>query len=257
MSLEVALRVRRRCGGVRGSLCARLAPRRAVLGRPPRAQHGALLPRPGPVPSRPAVVFCTGEASGGRVGPRRSKGRRPASGSGSPAQASNLTIGAPVAARRGRRGLVDRCSVKAVRTSSERLGQPSRAASLGTAQSTAAAATAAARQHGHHQAPAADTAEEEPDGQHAIFLGQHRERVFELDGPHEPRRESGRGRRRPGGHGRRRRTARGRGTRKGFIWGLGPGRIRRRRRKFCGGAPPSSFRHEREHDLHVHVRDLL
>ena len=191
MSLEVALRVRRRCGGVRGSLCARLAPRRAVLGRPPRAQHGALLPRPGPVPSRPAVVFCTGEASGGRVGPRRSKGRRPASGSGSPTPNNKLDIGAPAgAARRGRRGLVDRCSVKAVRTSSERPGQPSRAADLGTAHPTAAAATAAARQHGHHKTPAADTSQKEPDGQHAIFPRQHRERFQFIDGPHEQRRES-------------------------------------------------------------------
>ena len=190
MSLEVALRVRRRCGGVRGSLCARLKPRRAVLGRPPRAQHGALLPRPGPVPSRTAVVFYVGEASGGRVGPRRSKGRRPASGSGSPTPNNKLDIGAPAgAARRGRRGLVDHCAVKAVRTSSERPGQPSRAADIGTAQS-AAAATGAARQHGDHQTPAQDTAEEEPDGQHAIFLGQHRERVFVPDGFDESRRES-------------------------------------------------------------------
>ena len=131
-----------------------------------------------------------GEASGGRLEVQQKRGRRPASGSGSPAQASNLTIGAPVAARRGRRGLVDRCSVKAVRTSSERPGQPSRAADLGTAHSTAAAATAAARQHGHHKTPAADTSQKEPDGQHAIFPRQHRERFQFIDGPHEQRRES-------------------------------------------------------------------
>jgi len=68
----------------------RAAPReRQSLVYAPRAQGSALSPG-AEMASRSVVASDGGEASGGRLGPCRSRGRRPASGSGSPTRGIKL-----------------------------------------------------------------------------------------------------------------------------------------------------------------------
>ena len=144
--------------------------------------------------ARQRVVLLKGRpvlCEGGRVLRRGGLGRTPGTstepaglGFGFADQSSKLdTRSAPAEARRGRRGLVDHCAVTAVRTSSKRLGSR-RGLPTSEPPNPTKAATAAARRHGHHQAPAADTSQKKPDGQHAVFPRQHRQRVFVAHGPH-------------------------------------------------------------------------
>ena len=168
--------------------------RTAVLSlRSSRARQRVVLVKGRPVPSAGGHFGwrgILGRTRGNFIQLRSPPPRR--AGSGRLHKLDNRSAKRRPSARLRTRGVASRCTA-AVRASRARTGQPRSAPPRCPQQHSRSAARACRRgdaKHGHHKAPAAHAAEEEPHGQHAIFLGQHRERVFELDGLDESRSKS-------------------------------------------------------------------